>query len=121
MPLKPHQFAIYLHDFGSKIGLCFTIKHPQKIIALIMQNGDIYEYFLEPKYLTLKKYWNDPSPRDYEEIRSAINADALKDEFLNNVNSIIAERISPDLWVYHWGLITDKREDITAKVIAGLR
>lgn len=119
--LEINEFVIYLHDFGSQIGLRFAINYPEKIKALIIQNGDIYEDVLGPKYAALKEYWNDPSPARYEEIRNSINMNAFKDEFLNDVNPTIAERIPPDLWIYHWALMTGKRKDIAANVIAGLR
>ncbi len=46
--LKVRKFAIYLHDFGSQIGLRLAIKRPDRIVALIFQNGDIYEDQLGP-------------------------------------------------------------------------
>ncbi|PUA28565.1 MAG: hydrolase [Cellvibrio sp. 79] len=119
--LEVKNFVIYLHDFGSQIGLRFAINYPEKIKALIIQNGDIYEDALGPKYAALKEYWNDPSPARYEEIRNSINVDAFKDEFLNDVTPTIAERVPPDLWIFHWGLMTEQRKDIAARVIAGLR
>ncbi len=47
--LKIERFALYLHDFGSQIGLRLAIKRPERIAALIIQNGDIYEDQLGPK------------------------------------------------------------------------
>jgi pimeloyl-ACP methyl ester carboxylesterase len=58
--LRP--FAIYLHDFGSQIGLRLAIRRPERIGALIIQNGDIYENELGPKYKPLKEYWANPTP-----------------------------------------------------------
>jgi pimeloyl-ACP methyl ester carboxylesterase len=44
------RYALYLHDYGSQIGLRLAIRAPQRIAALIIQNGDIYEDELGPKY-----------------------------------------------------------------------
>src|SRR5688572_9103761 len=44
------RFALYLHDFGSQIGLRLAMKQPQRVTGLIIQNGDIYEDQLGPKY-----------------------------------------------------------------------
>jgi pimeloyl-ACP methyl ester carboxylesterase len=115
------RFAIYLHDFGSQIGLRLAISRPERIAALIIQNGDIYEDTLGPQYAGLKKYWENPTSAGYEEIRDAVNPGAFKEEFLNEVESDVAERIPPDLWELHWALMTEKRKDIAARIIAGLR
>jgi pimeloyl-ACP methyl ester carboxylesterase len=48
------RYALYLHDYGSQIGLRLAIKAPERVTALIIQNGDIYEDALGPKYDGLK-------------------------------------------------------------------
>jgi len=54
-------YALYLHGYGSQIGLRLAIKAPERVAALIIQNGDIYEDQLGPKYETLKAYWANPT------------------------------------------------------------
>lgn len=56
------RYALYLHDYGSQIGLRLAIRAPERVTALIVQNGDIHEDALGPKYAAIKRYWNDPSP-----------------------------------------------------------
>ncbi|WP_301358514.1 alpha/beta fold hydrolase [Stutzerimonas nitrititolerans] len=57
------RFALYLHDFGSQIGLRLAIAQPQRITALIVQNGDIYEDQLGPKYAALQRFFANPTRR----------------------------------------------------------
>jgi pimeloyl-ACP methyl ester carboxylesterase len=113
--------ALYLHDFGSQIGLRFAIRRPERISALIIQNGDIYEDALGPKYETLKAFWRDPSPERRAHLREAVSLEGFRDEFLGEVGPDLAERISPDLWTLHWALMTEQRRKIAVDVIAGLR
>jgi pimeloyl-ACP methyl ester carboxylesterase len=58
------RFALYLHDFGSQIGLRLAIGRPDRIAALIIQNGDIYEDQLGPKYAPSKNISATPRPKD---------------------------------------------------------
>jgi pimeloyl-ACP methyl ester carboxylesterase len=122
-----NRFALYLHDFGSQIGLRLAIARPERIAALIIQNGDIYEDQLGPKYAALREYWRDPSPDKLRTITEAVSEEGYKDEFLNDVGSEaaeaaeVAERITPDLWTLHWALTTPRRRDIYVSVIAGLK
>ena len=67
--LKIERFALYLHDFGSQIGLRLAIKRPERIAALIIQNGDIYEDQLGPKYAPLQAYFRNPTPEAKEQAR----------------------------------------------------
>ncbi|EJN02099.1 alpha/beta hydrolase [Phyllobacterium sp. YR531] len=115
------KFALYLHDFGSQIGLRLAIKRPELIASLIIQNGDIYEDALGPKYKTLREYWKNPTKDGYDSIRQSITKEEFGNEFLNDVGPDLAELITPDLWELHWSLMTERRKDIAAALIASLK
>lgn len=116
------RLVIYLHDFGSQIGLRLAIRKPDVIAGCIIQNGDIYEDTLGPKYAALKAYWADPSRRRYQDILDSITRDEFRNEFLNDIgNSENAALVPPDLWDLHWTQTTDQRKEIYASVIAGLK
>ncbi|RBP47655.1 pimeloyl-ACP methyl ester carboxylesterase [Roseimicrobium gellanilyticum] len=115
------RFAIYLHDFGSQIGLRLAITHPERVTALIIQNGDIYEDELGPMYAGLREYFRNPTPEAKAKLGEAISEDGFKHEFLNDVDIDVAERIPPDLWTLHWSLMTPRRCEIALDVIAGLK
>ncbi|HWU70622.1 MAG TPA: alpha/beta hydrolase [Pseudoxanthomonas sp.] len=119
--LEIERFAIYLHDFGSQIGLRLAMRHPRRIAALIVQNGDIYEDALGPKYQALQAYFRDPTPERKAKLGEAITEEGFRDEFLNDVRDDLAERIPPDLWKLHWSLMTPERKRIALEVIAGLK
>ena len=117
------RFAIYLHDFGSQIGLRLAIARPDRVVALIIQNGDIYEDQLGPKYATLQKYWRDPSPEKLRTIADAVSEEGYRDEFLNDIegDGEVAGRVTPDLSTLHWALTTPRRREIYVELIAGLK
>jgi pimeloyl-ACP methyl ester carboxylesterase len=118
--LGVQRFAIYLHDFGSQIGLRLAIRAPQRIAACLIQNGDIYEDVLGPKYAALKAYWDGPR-EGLEQIAASVNREEFRAEFLNDVRPALAEQIAPDLWELHWSLMTPARKKIAAGIIADLK
>jgi pimeloyl-ACP methyl ester carboxylesterase len=119
--LGVQRFALYLHDFGSQIGLRLAIRDPSRVIALVIQNGDIYEDVLGPKYGGLKDIWKMERSEGIAKLREFVSLDHFRDEFLNDVRPDLAERIPPDLWELHWPLMTEKRRDIAARMIYDLK
>ena len=119
--LGVHRYVLYLHDFGSQISFRLSVKAPERTVALIIQNGDIYENELGPKYETLKEYWANPTPERCAALAEGVSEAGFREEFLNDVRGELAERISPDLWKLHWSLMTQKRRTIAVKLIAGLK
>lgn len=119
--LGVERFALYLHDFGSQIGLRLAIGDPSRIAALIVQNGDIYEDVLGPKYAALHDVWKMDRDDGIAELRRSISRDHFRDEFLNDVRPDLASRIPPDLWELHWGLMTERRQQIAARLIYDLK
>lgn len=115
------RFALYLHDFGSQIGLRLAIRSPERIAALIIQNGDIYEDVLGPKYAGLKDIWKMDREQGVARLREFVTCDHFRDEFLNDVRPELAERIPTDLWALHWSLTTERRRENAARIIYDLK
>ena len=120
--LNLQRFAMYLHDYGSQIGLRLAIKAPQRIAALIIQNGDIYEDQLGPKYAYLTEYFANPTQKGRQTLVDAVSEEGFRDEFLNDVREKLSEWIPPDLWKLHWPLMnTPKRREIAVSLMEGLK
>jgi len=115
------RYALYLHDYGSQIGLRLAIRAPQRVAALIVQNGDIYEDQLGPKYSGLRAYWQDPTPERRETLAAAVSEEGFRDEFIGEVAEHLVERISPDLWRLSWPLQqSPRRREIMVRLMEGL-
>lgn len=120
--MKIDRFVLYLHDFGSPIGARLAIKRPERIIAQIIQNGDIpYEDALGPKYADIEKTWSLPEVEMRAALRKAVTEQEFRSEFLNDVRPDLAVTIPPDLWTLHWSLITERRKDAIADLLFDLK
>jgi len=115
------RYALYLHDYGSQIGLRLAIRRPDAIRALVIQNGDIYRDTLGPKYAGLLSYFEQPTPEKRARLVEAVSEDGYREEFLNDVADEVAARIPPDLWKLHWALTTPRRRDIGVALMEGLK
>ncbi|MDR9772814.1 alpha/beta hydrolase [Rhizobium hidalgonense] len=120
--LEIDRFALYLHDFGSPIGARLAIKDPKRIVALIIQNGDIpYEDALGPKYADIEATWALPRAEMRKVLAETISEEVFQEEFLNDLPPHLADAIPPDLWKLHWSLMTPRRKEIAIDLIAGLK
>jgi pimeloyl-ACP methyl ester carboxylesterase len=116
------RYALYLHDYGSQIGLRLAIRAPDRVAALIIQNGDIYQDELGPKYRPIQEYWEHPTPEGRRRLEGAVSEEGFRDEFLNSVRPELADRIPPDLWKLAWSLMRDSaRREIAVGLMEGLR
>jgi pimeloyl-ACP methyl ester carboxylesterase len=115
------RFALYLHDFGSWIGLRLAMRNPDRVAALIIQNGDIYEDALGSKYAGLKDIWKLQRTEGLAKLREFVSLDHFRDEFLNDVRPALTERIPPDLWELHWPLMTEQRRENAVRIIYDLK
>lgn len=113
--------ALYLHDFGTWIGLRLAMRRPERIAALIIQNGDIYEDALGPKYDGLKEIWKMNRAEGLAKLREFVSLEHFRDEFLNAVRADLGERIPPDMWELHWPLMTDQRRENVVRIIYDLK
>jgi pimeloyl-ACP methyl ester carboxylesterase len=116
------RYVLYLHDYGSQIGLRLAIHAPQRVAGLIIQNGDIYADQLGAKYEGLKRYWAAPSPAGRQQLAQAVSEHGFREEFVSEVSEQLVERISPDLWQLSWAQIDwpDRRE-IMLGLMEGLK
>ena len=116
------RYALYLHDYGSQIGLRLAMRSPERVAALIIQNGDIYEDVMGPKYEALTSYFADPTPKNLSKLEEAVSEEGFRDEFLNDVRPDLAKRIPPDMWKLSWQLLnTPTRRAIMVGLMQGLQ
>jgi pimeloyl-ACP methyl ester carboxylesterase len=99
------RYALYLHDYGSQFGFRLATKRPESVAALVIQNGDIYEDELGPKYEWLRTFWTNPTPEGRQQLAQNVSEEAFRDEFLNGVPDHLAAHVPPDLWQLHWSLM----------------
>ena len=115
------HYALWLHDYGSQIGLRHAITCPERIAALIIQNGDVYEDVLGPKYDTIKTYWSRPGPDTRRPLEEAVSEAGFRAEFIGEVADEVARRLPPDLWQLHWPLMdTPERRRVAVSLMEKL-
>lgn len=79
------RFAMYIFDYGAPIGLRLALAHPERITAIISQNGNAYEEGLSQGWNPIQKYWKEPSPENRAALREFLKPEATKSQYLYGV------------------------------------
>jgi pimeloyl-ACP methyl ester carboxylesterase len=70
--LKMRRFALYVFDYGAPTGFRLAMAHPDRVTAIISQNGNAYEEGLADAWAPIRKYWAEPTPENREVLRTII-------------------------------------------------
>lgn len=88
------RFAVYVFDYGAPTGFRLALSHPERITAIISQNGNAYEEGLSEDWAPVRAYWEDPSPANREELRAMQTPEATRWQYTRGVPDTTL--VSPD-------------------------
>ncbi|MEC0344918.1 alpha/beta fold hydrolase [Peribacillus frigoritolerans] len=94
--LKLEKFSIYVHDYGAPVGFRIATKHPERIQAIITQNGNAYEEGLLSAWDPIRTYWENPTEENKNNLKALLSADFTKYQYIDGTRT--PDRISPDAW-----------------------
>ncbi|MBN3877536.1 MULTISPECIES: alpha/beta fold hydrolase [unclassified Nostoc] len=90
------KYSLYVMDYGAPIGYRIAAKYPERVEALIVQNGNAYEEGLREFWNPIKAYWQERSPENADKLKHLVNLETTKWQYTNGVRNL--EAISPDTW-----------------------
>ena len=79
------SYSLYVFDYGAPVGYRLALRHPERVQALLVQNGNAYEEGLLEFWDPIKKYWADPTPENREAIRFLTEPKATRWQYENGV------------------------------------
>jgi pimeloyl-ACP methyl ester carboxylesterase len=105
------RFALYVQDYGAPVGWRLAVAHPDRVAAIITQNGNGYEAgFAEEFWKPVREYWTDQNPATEAAVREALTLDAIRWQYLHGVAD--ETRVSPDTWYHDFGLVSRPGNDL---------
>jgi len=92
--LKLDRFALYVFDYGAPTGFRLALWHPERITALISQNGNAYVEGLSEGWNPIRAYWQDASEANRKALRAFLKPEATVWQYTHGVADPAA--VSPD-------------------------
>jgi pimeloyl-ACP methyl ester carboxylesterase len=79
------RFAIYVFDYGAPVGLRLALAHPERITAILSQNGNAYEEGLSQGWNPIQRYWKEPTAENRAALREFLTPEATRGQYLYGV------------------------------------
>src|SRR6201992_210204 len=79
------RFAVYVFDYGAPTGFRLALAHPERITAIISQNGNAYEEGLSDGWTPIRAYWQDPSKANREALRAFLAPETTRWQYTRGV------------------------------------
>jgi pimeloyl-ACP methyl ester carboxylesterase len=79
------KFAIYIFDYGAPVGLRLALAHPERVSAIVSQNGNAYEEGLSQGWNPIQKYWKEPTAANRAALRDFLTPEATKWQYTHGV------------------------------------
>jgi pimeloyl-ACP methyl ester carboxylesterase len=92
--LRVAQYALYVMDYGAPVGFRLATQNPERVTALIVQNGNAYDEGIQAFWDPIKAYWKTGASREREAIRWLMSLKATRWQYTNGVKDV--SLVSPD-------------------------
>ncbi len=103
------RYAIYVFDYGAPVGLRLALAHPERITAIISQNGNAYEEGLSQGWNPIQRYWREPSAENRAALREFLTGEATKFQYLHGVQD--ETRVAPESYTLDAALLARPGND----------
>jgi pimeloyl-ACP methyl ester carboxylesterase len=103
------RYALYVFDYGAPVGFRLAVRHPERITALISQNGNAYEEGLSDGWNPIQAYWKDPSTENRSALRAFLTPETTRWQYTHGAPD--PERLSPDAWTLDSALLARPGND----------
>lgn len=88
------RFAVYVFDYGAPVGFRIAARHPERITAIVTQNGNAYTEGLSDGWAPVRAFWKDPSPANRDAVRTMVQPETTIWQYTHGVPD--TARVSPD-------------------------
>ncbi len=96
--LGAKRYSLYVMDYGAPVGFRLALLHPERVTALVIQNGNAYEDGLREFWKPIKAYWASGAAADRNALRAGTTLDATRGQYLGGVRD--PSRIDPAAWTH---------------------
>lgn len=98
------RYAMYAQDYGAPVGYRLAVRHPERVTAVVVQNGNAYQEGIDNDFWKpIKAYWADRSEANAKPLRDSLKLSATRWQYTEGTRDVTA--LSPDAWTLDQALL----------------
>ena len=98
------RYALYVFDYGAPVGFRLAVAHPERVTAIVSQNGNAYEEGLSEAWDPIRRYWAEPGVKNRNAVRDALlTFDGTRWQYTQGVKN--QDSIAPESYSLDWALL----------------
>jgi len=103
------RYAVYVFDYGAPVGFRLALEHPDRVTALITQNGNAYEEGIGQVFDPMREYWREPSAKNRSALRELLKPESIQWQYTQGVTD--TSLIAPESYALDAALIARPGND----------
>ena len=103
--LQLKKYALYVFDYGAPTGFRLAMAHPERVTAIVSQNGNAYEDGLGDAWGPIRKYWSEPTAEHREVVRNAaVSFEGIRFQYVEGVRH--PEQVAPEGYTLDYAMVS---------------
>lgn len=116
------RFYLFVNDFGTPVGYHLATRNPDRILGLIVQNGNAHEDGLGPDWEAPKAFWADPTEENKAKLPDWLNFEGTRDQYIGGIPDRLKALYPPECWHLDWArMARPGNTDIQFKIFTDYR
>jgi pimeloyl-ACP methyl ester carboxylesterase len=103
------RYAIYVFDYGAPVGFRLALKHPERVTAIVSQNGNAYLEGLSKGWSPIQAYWKEPSPENRFALRAFLTPETTRWQYVHGVSD--ESLVAPESYTLDAALLARRGND----------
>jgi pimeloyl-ACP methyl ester carboxylesterase len=96
------RFYLYVHDFGAPVAYWLALANPDRVLGLIVQNGNSHEEGLGPAWGPSRAYWAEPTPENRANLSEWLDFDGVRRTYIGDIPERLKPGFAPEGWHLDW-------------------
>ena len=102
-------YAIYVFDYGAPVGFRLALAHPERITAIVSQNGNAYLEGLSEGWNPIQAYWKEPTPENRFALRAFLSPETTRWQYVHGVRD--ESLVAPESYTLDAALLARRGND----------
>jgi pimeloyl-ACP methyl ester carboxylesterase len=104
--LGVQRYVLYVTDYSTPVGYLMAMRHPERVLGLVLQNGNTHDAGLHEAWDAPRRFWADPTPENRAALPDWLNFDGTRDQYIGGLPQELQDLHPRESWHLDWERIS---------------